>query len=347
MGVHAVSTGIVIDDETLAEHDTVFVKFVTDSIELLRKSPTGAKFLEEFNPSKAGISGGSRYALATVLIRPPSRASITQIKSVAETSQLTYFLEDDLLFLREFCGKPSDTYLCGADFMKHLNLAKDIPKAKSILAKYTGEKEALFGPVCLKIPANTRGNSLAELQSNGGNEVYDKPGGKRLEGAFNPLKNNFTTLLSAFKAPAAIMGKDQLSKAGKCPAQVIVFPPGSTVPADFKVPDLRGVKIHEDGSFVYYGQPQDIKIALIHELLHAFYFLLGSETADQHTDEKRAVGLEMYKDYLYSENVFRSELGMRLRLNYPGLSPAIADDQDLVTGKYRFDSPDRKPIYPT
>ena len=346
MGVHAVSPGIVIDDDTLPEHDTIFVKFVTEAIALLRKSPTGARFLDEFNPSKAGVTGGDRYASATVLIKPPSRASITQIKSVAETSHLTYFLDDDLMFLREFCGKPVDTYVCAADFAKHVALAKDEPKAKLILNKYPAEKFASFAPVCLKIPANTRGGSLAELQSNSGNEVYDKPGGKRLEGALNTSKNNFTTLMSAFKSTSGIMGKEQLGKTGKCPAQIIIFPPGSTVPAEFKVPDLRGVKIHEDGGFIYYGQPQDMKIVLIHELLHAFYFLMGSETPDQHTDEKRAVGLEMYKDFLYSENVFRSELGMPLRLNYPGLSPPIADDPELVHGKYRFDSPDRKPVYP-
>jgi hypothetical protein len=159
VGVHAVSAGIVIDDETLPEHDTVFVKFVTDSIALLSKSRTGAGFLNEFNPSKAGVNGGDRYASATVLIRPPSRASITQIKSVAETGHLTYFLEDNLLFLRDFCGRPKDSYVCAADFAKNVNLAKDVPKAELVLKKYPAEKFATFAPVCLKIPANTRGTA--------------------------------------------------------------------------------------------------------------------------------------------------------------------------------------------
>jgi hypothetical protein len=130
-----------------------------------------------------------------------------------------------------------------------------------------------------------------------------------------------------------------LQKGSKYPARIDMFAPGARIPDNNANAKLRGVGISTGGDFMYYDTMENLEKVLIHELIHAYYFVIGEPemTTDQ-DDEKRAVGIYQFKGNAYSENRLRGALGWVIRKGYPRLS--VADDPDLKDDPWQFGPPD-------
>lgn len=83
----------------------------------------------------------------------------------------------------------------------------------------------------------------------------------------------------------------------------------------------------ESGEFQYYGETQTFRIALIHEMIHAYYGLIGEGTASDSAEEKKVVGIYEFRDRKYTENKFRFLLDLPLRDDYKRLG--IESDIEL------------------
>ena len=63
------------------------------------------------------------------------------------------------------------------------------------------------------------------------------------------------------------------------------------------------------------GEPADPFIVLAHELIHALHFLQGIQI-DGQDEERWTTGIGIYERNPMSENAFRSQFGLPLRVNY-------------------------------
>lgn len=313
--------GIAIDNLSKSIVDLgTFAAFIKEALAPLRTIEIGRAFLDHFNPDRAGVRGGTRYPNATVVFKPPTAEKVKKMPSVAETNKLTFFKPCDMSVFAGVLGQASVKYLT----TKHLIENAQKAARKDNFAKFS-EQLGSAPDTCLQVPANTEAASPSELLSNAGGVVKASPTGSSL-----PIigkRSQFVNLLQSFEPADAIARVTDLQSGNKFPAQVTVFYPGST---------WNGSQIAPNGDFVYHGTKFNLREVVFHELIHCYHYLIGSkELSPDSEDEKRAVGLFEYKNYKYSENVFRAHLKETLRLDYARLG--VPPDPDLAGPKPKYD----------
>ena len=310
--VEELECGIAIDSlsRSIVYFDT-FATFIKQAIAELNSIAIGREFLSEFAPGRVGLHGAPRYPNSTVVIKPPTAAK--PMPSVAETSGLQFFKPCPSPLLDQFVGQGTVTYLSNADMLalgEHAVLKPEFEKR--------AKKAAEEPNVCLKINAYTDAKSVKELQAHSTQEVLADPGGGPATGQ---QKIRFNLLLECF-SPRPAHVRDELKAGSKQPANLYVYWPGSA---------WKETPIQPDGDFLYHGQHYNLREVVIHELIHCYQIIYGYGVGTpENDDEKRTVGIYQYKNYKYSENVFRVAWGVPLRLDYPRLG--ILKDPDL-TGK--------------
>jgi hypothetical protein len=338
MTIEMIVPGIAIDTLDIVDIGA-FRDFVRGALGLLNEDTVGKEFLTEFRPEIAGVTGGQLFPQASLVIVPPTVTKVSKMQSVAETTSLTYEIPGAARspFLDEMVNQPAIKKLSVADLASRAHLVPG-PKAQDFQTKLGKLKSATL---YFQVPANTNAGSVADLLK-AGKLFSPYPDGTTPVVPTTANAIAFKAAVNCFEVPgggATIVRHSDLAVPlgqgrTKYPAKITIFTPGAKLPSDFSNPKLSDVQIGHDGNFMYYGSLENLKVALVHEMMHAYYYLQGTPEISDPEDEKRAVGLFEYKDNKYSENRFRGVMNLPPRTNYIRLG--VADDPELIKNPFYF-----------
>lgn len=150
-----------------------------------------------------------------------------------------------------------------------------------------------------------------------------KVGGMKAPGETNDLVYSYPTVdfkgLTRNPKGVTRIFRNEIGPGVARPAQIWIFSPNSKLPAN-----QNNTVIESNGRFrLKDGSEEYLQHVLMHEMIHAFHFIIGSLepeffVPEVDSDELRAVGLGYFRGYTYSENALRSAVGSPLRTSYHG-----------------------------
>ena len=314
MAIKCIRNGIYVDDLGIAE-STTFMGFVNSTFEMIESVKIGKDLIAEFDTD---LSGGPLYPNAALVIKPPSTEKLQGMTAPGETCQLSYWGINQSDLFKEYTGAYGPVYLSVKDMSDRGEAVAQSQKFKnryqSMQSKVKDADEVGL------IVSNRNARNFRELFSNNGGMVCNRRDGDILSPT-DPVRVFFRNLLDLLDDEKLNVKPDSLKKDGRGPAVIYIFFPNCQFPSNFKCEGLQNQIIDGAGRFHYDGADQEIEIALIHEMIHAYYYVKGEADpveGNVDVDEKRVVGLGEYKKRKYSENAFRYVLKRPLRTHYHG-----------------------------